>query len=211
MVKDLIIAGAGGCGREVLQWVKDINKIEHRWNILGFINDFTDALDPFECDYPIIGTIEGWQPKEGQEFVCAIGDPEGKAFVAEKLKGRGARFASVIHPTAHIADFTEAGEGLIMYPKSCVSVNVKIGNFVMLLSSNVGHDVEIGDYCTISSFCDLTGGVKLEEKVFLGSHVTVVPHKRIGEGANVAAGSVVVTNVKSGDHVMGNPAKRMDF
>lgn len=98
-----------------------------------------------------------------------------------------------------------------MYPKSCVSVNVKIGNFVMLLSSNVGHDVEIGDYCTISSFCDLTGGVKLEEKVFLGSHVTVVPHKRIGEGANVAAGSVVVTNVKSGDHVMGNPAKRMDF
>lgn len=210
-MKDLIIAGAGGCGREVLQFVKDINKVEHRWNILGFINDIPDALDGYKCDYSIIGTIQEWQPEENQEFVCAIADPAGKELVVRKLKERGAVFASVIHPRAIISDFTEVGEGLIMYPKASVSVNIKIGNFVTLLDSGIGHDAEIGDYCTISSCCDITGGVKLEEKVFLGSHVTVAPHKRIGTGAYVAAGSVVVTNIKPGYHVMGNPARRMDF
>ena len=38
-MKNLIIVAAGGCGREVLQWAKDINRIENRWNIKGFIDD----------------------------------------------------------------------------------------------------------------------------------------------------------------------------
>ena len=211
MPKDLIIAGAGGCGREVLQWVKDINKIEHRWNILGFINDIEDALDAYECDYSIIGKIEDWQPQDGQEFICAIGDPSGKELVIKRLKERGAVLTSVIHPTAYISEFTEMGEGLIMYPGSGINVNTKVGNFVTILSGGLGHDVEIGDYCTISSYCDIAGGAKLGKKVFLGSHVTVVPHKTIGDEVFAAAGSVIISNIKSGYHVMGNPAKRMEF
>lgn len=211
MVKDLIIAGAGACGREVLQWVKDINKVEHRWNILGFINDIPNALENCECDYSIIGTIEEWQPKGDQVFVCAIADPFGKELVTRKLKNRGAVFTSIIHPTAYVPEYIEIGEGLIMYPHSGITVNTKIGNFVTILASMIGHDVEVGDYCTISSFCGVGGGVKLEKKVFLGSHVAVIPHKKIGEGACVATGSVVMTNIHPGYHVMGNPAQKMDF
>lgn len=36
-MKNLIIIGAGGCGRELLQWAKDINEIDKRWNIKGFL------------------------------------------------------------------------------------------------------------------------------------------------------------------------------
>lgn len=33
-MKDLYIVGAGGCGREVLQIIKDIHRIQgQRWNI----------------------------------------------------------------------------------------------------------------------------------------------------------------------------------
>lgn len=210
-MKDLIIVGAGGFGREVLQWIKDINKIENRWNILGFIDDNTEALNGQACDYSVINTIKDCMPKKNQEYVCAIAKPSVKENVTKKLKERGAVFTSVLHPTSFISDYADVGEGLVMYPNSGINVNTKIGNFVTILSSGVGHDAEIGDYCTISSYCDITGGAILEERVFLGSHVTVVPGRKIGAGAYVAAGSVVMTNIHSGSHVMGNPAKRMDF
>lgn len=43
-MKNLIIIGAGGCGRELLQWVKDINKVKKLWNIKGFLDDDLNAL-----------------------------------------------------------------------------------------------------------------------------------------------------------------------
>lgn len=212
MQKDLIIAGAGSMGREVLQWIKDINKIEKRWNILGFINDDRTALDNYACSHSIIGTIKEWQPEKGQEYVCAIADPFGKKKVTDMLKKRGAVFASVIHPAALIAEYVEVGEGLIMYPFSGITPNVKIGDFVSILGfTGVGHDVEIGDYCTISGYCELAGRVKLGKKVFLGGRTTVIPGRKIGAEAYVAAGSVVMTNIRAGYRVMGYPAKKMNF
>ena len=61
-MKNLIIVGAGGFGREVLQCVKDINKVFQRWNIKGFIDDDPSALAKVECDYHIIGIKVGNQP-----------------------------------------------------------------------------------------------------------------------------------------------------
>ena len=54
---DIIIVGAGGCGREVANWIEDINKIEKKWNILGFLDDNLNAFKDFPNRYPIIGTI----------------------------------------------------------------------------------------------------------------------------------------------------------
>ncbi len=55
---DLIIVGASGFGREVLQIVKDISKEKQTWNVLGFLDDYPDALNGYECDYAVIGSIE---------------------------------------------------------------------------------------------------------------------------------------------------------
>lgn len=44
-VKDLIIVGAGGHGREVLEWILDINEVKPTWNVLGFIDDDEKKLD----------------------------------------------------------------------------------------------------------------------------------------------------------------------
>lgn len=207
-MKDLIIVGAGGLGREVLEWIKDINAIEQNWRILGFIDRY-GVLDGIECDYEVIGVIEEWEPQENQVFVMAIGDPDKKEKLVTLLKSKGAKFTSVIHPTAIISEFSKVGEGLIVYPYSGISPNVRVGSFVTLNAhSGIGHDAQIGDYCTISSFCDIMGGVDLGHKVFLGSHVSVIPEKKIGEGAFVATGSVVMSNIKAGARVMGYPAAK---
>lgn len=210
-MKEIIIVGAGGFGRELLQWIKDINRVEHIWNIKGFIDDNPNSLDGSNCDYPVIGSTNDYKPDNNEVFACAIANPKIKEKVVSSLKSKGAKFVSVIHPTAIIGDNIEIGEGLVAYPNSSITTNVKLGSFITLLSSGIGHDAEVDDFSTISSFCDITGGVKLGKRVFLGSHVTIIPGRKIGNDAYIAAGSVVFTNVKENTKMMGNPAKKMVF
>lgn len=210
-MKDMIIVGAGGFGRELLQWIKDINRIQEKWVIKGFIDDNPNALDTFECGYTVIGSIQEWQPKKNEVFACAIAHPMSKEIITTLMKSRGASFEWIVHPSACIGEYNKIGEGIVIYPHVKITVNTEIGDFVTLLSSGVGHDVNIGNYTTISSYCDITGGVQVGNRVFIGSHVTIVPGKKIEDDAYIGAGSVVISNVKSGAKVMGNPAKRILF
>lgn len=208
-MKELIIVGAGGFGRELLQWVKDINAQKPTWKIKGFLDDNPDALKGIACDYEVMGSIVDWNPSPQEEFACAIAAPDIKEKVVMRLKGKGAQFATIIHPTARIAEFVELGEGFVAYPGAGVHPNATVGAFVTLLTmSTIGHDAEVGDFCTTSSYCDITGGVRLEDHVFLGSSVAIVPGRKIGRHASIAAGSVVITNVREGTKVMGNPAQK---
>ncbi len=210
-MKDLLIVGAGGFGRELLQWVKDINQVEPKWQIKGFLDDDLNALDGKKCDYGIVGKIQDWQPSENEEFALAIAAPKTKEAVVNLLKARGAVFAEIIHPEARICDFAEWGEGLVMYPGAFLSPNCQVGNFVTLLSSAVPHDAVVGDFATISSNCGLTRAVRIGKRAFLAEHVCVLPGHSVGEDAYVGMGSVVVRNVSAGKKVFGNPAKVIDF
>lgn len=207
-MKKIIIAGAGGFGREILQLIKDINHHAESWHIAGFINDIPNALDGYECSHGIIGTINDCRPSADEVYVCAIGDPVGRMQVVEKLRTKGAQFTSLIHPTAIIGSYSSIGEGLIMYSFSKISVNCEIGDFVSIASASlVGHDVTLGDYCAISPSCTLTGNVKIGDRVFLGSNSTVIPRIVVGNDVYVGAGSVVISPLKNGLKVMGNPAR----
>ena len=99
MMKNLIIIGAGGCGREVLQWAKDINEKEKRWNIKGFIDDDINALDGKICSVEVLSEIDGYEISAEDEFVCCIGNSAVREKIVEKMKADGARFTSIVHPT----------------------------------------------------------------------------------------------------------------
>ena len=57
----------------------------------------------------------------------------------------------------------------------------------------------------------MNGHVNVGSMVYMGCGVLVAPSKIIGDGATVGIGSVVISNVKAGTKVFGNPAKRMKF
>jgi len=208
-MKKIIIIGAGGYGRELLQWIKDINAVRPTWEIAGFLDDNLEALKGVECDYPVIGRLSEWTPKEDELFALALGEPGTKQAVANKMKAKGARFASVIHPTATITPFSHYGEGFIMFPYAKLSVNSSVGDFVSLLSSGVGHDVKIGDYTTISGACNVLRNVTIGKRVFLAAGVSIAQDIAIGDDANIGLGSVVIKNVSAGAHMFGNPARMM--
>ncbi|MCL2338022.1 MAG: sugar O-acyltransferase, partial [Firmicutes bacterium] len=99
-MRKIIIIGAGGYGRELLQWIKDVNKVSPTWTIAGFIDDNLHALNGINCDYAVIGSISDWQPQADEVFALAIGNPQTKEKIVALMKARGAVFTNVIHPTA---------------------------------------------------------------------------------------------------------------
>ena len=203
-MKNLVIIGAGGCGREVLQWAKDINRVEKRWNIKGFIDDDLEALNGKNCSVPILSMIDEYKIDAEDEFICCIGNSNIRKRVVEKLRTKGAVFTRLVHPNAVIADTCTLGNGSIIYPYALISDNAVIGEGCIInMYSSVAHDSILGEYCTISAHCDVTG------MCVLGDHV--VPASRIGDDVYVCAGSTVMTRIRAGMKVLGNPAKIVRF
>lgn len=210
-MKKILIVGAGGFGRELLQWIKDINAEKSTWEIGGFLDDNLQALDGVEIDYPVVGTISDWQPKDDEVFALAMGKPQLKRMVVEKLKSRGAHFAAVIHPTALVSPFAHYGEGLVMFPYSKLSCNSTVGDFVSILTTPIGHDNEIGDYTMISGGCNIVRNVKIGKDVFVAAGVCIAQDVVVKDGAYIGLGSVVLKDVKAGTKVFGNPARIIPF
>ena len=210
-MKKILIVGAGGFGRELLQWIKDINAEKPTWEIGGFLDDNLQALDGVEIDYPVVGTISDWQPKDDEVFALAMGKPQLKRMVVEKLKSRGAHFAAVIHPTALVSPFAHYGEGLVMFPYSKLSCNSTVGDFVSILTTPIGHDNEIGDYTMISGGCNIVRNVKIGKDVFVAAGVCIAQDVVVKDGAYIGLGSVVLKDVKAGTKVFGNPARIIQF
>lgn len=211
-MKSLLIIGAGGCGREVLQWAKDINKISATWHIKGFLDDNPDALKGLRCDVEVVGNTDSYLPQPDDQFVCCIGNSNVRKTVIEKMEEKGAEFVNVVHPTAIVAESAVLGKATILYPYSIISDNAELGDGCIInMHSTIAHDSVLGEYCTISAHCDVTGMCKLGSRVFMGSGSRTVPSAKVGNDVFICAGSTVMSRVKDGMKVIGVPAKKAVF
>lgn len=207
-MQDLIIVGASGFGREVLGLVETINEIKPTWNVLGFIDDNLQALDGFDLDYIILGKISEWQPKDNEQYVLAIAAPKVKEKIVPILKERGAKFTTLLAPTASIGARTTLGEGVVMFGDVGISVDVSIGNFVFFNSlDGIGHDTVIGDYCTFGPKVCISGATKMGKCVNVGALASTYPGIVIEDYSTIGMNSCAIRKVKTGTTVIGVPAK----
>lgn len=205
-MKDLIIVGAGGFGREAYYLAKTINK----WNIKGFIDDNVNALNGVKCECKIIGTIKDWNVSNNEEYVIGISSPKVKEYVVNCLKDKGAKFITLIHPRAIVYESATIGEGCVIGGMSNIGDNAKVGSFVNVAGSIIGQDSFIDDFSTTTAFVNIADA-KIGKRVFIGSHSVILNGKKVGDDAFICAGSIVISNVKPGTKVFGNPAKRIDL
>jgi len=203
----ILIVGAGGFGREVLQWARDAWP-EHASRIAGFLSADRSMLDFHDGSLDIIADPDRYEPAVGDGLLLAIGIPEVRRRVAESLKSRGAEFLTLIHPTAVVATTASIGNGSIICPYVIVSDAARVGACVLLnYHSSLGHDASAGDYAVLSPYAAIGGNAHIEADVFMGLHATVGPGKRIGVRSKVSANSCALVDAPSDSIIYGVPGR----
>ena len=199
MTGRLVFYGAGGMGREMVQAAR----LDARRK--AFLAD--TPVDP----YPGVEAIAMSDLAAGDEICVSVGDPGLRRRLAERCAG--ARFATVIAPTALVDPTALLGEGASICDFVMINSLARIGrHFQANYYSHVSHDCVIGDYVTFSPRTSCLGTVHIGDGVFVGAGAVIRNGAAgrplvIGEGAVIGMGSVVVADVPAGAKVIGNPAR----
>lgn len=207
-MKNLVIIGAGGVGRETALIVQQINQLDDTWNLVGFVDDNLDNFGKVINGYSVIGGIDTLELLDEDYYVViAIANYKVKKSIVERLKGKF-RFATIVHPKVWIHDFMTLGEGSIIYEGAILTSNIEIGNHVIVCPKcGVGHDSKVKDYVSLLWNVNVSGNDLIEEGVLMGTGSTVIQGKTIGKGATIGAGAVVVDDIEPFSTVVGVPAK----
>jgi UDP-3-O-[3-hydroxymyristoyl] glucosamine N-acyltransferase len=99
----------------------------------------------------------------------------------------------VIHVGTNIARSVNFNESTVLED------NVHIG-----ARSNVGHDCKIGRNTDISANVQIMGRAEIGADVWLGANVGISNMVKVGNGAIVRIGSVVIEDVAEAEDVSGN-------
>jgi sugar O-acyltransferase (sialic acid O-acetyltransferase NeuD family) len=211
-MKNLIIIGARGYGREVHDLAKQCSGYNTEYVLKGFLDDKSDALAGFE-NYPkIISSVENYEIQENDVFVCALGSVKWKKHYVELVLAKGGKFINLIHPSVILNTNAILGNGLIVFMNSNISNDCVIDDFVTIQGFvGLGHDTKLGKWSHLNAYCFTGGFVVLEEEVCLNTRATILPNVVVRKGATVGAASLVIRNVKEGTTVFGVPAKKLEF
>lgn len=213
-MKHLLIIGARGWGREV--YAAAIGTKAYRdgeYDVKGFLDSKADAFEGLKGNYPpIICAPEDYEIQPDDVFFVAMGEPKWRRYYAEMMQAKGAQFISIVDDGANINPNSTIEEGCFIPRWSVVSDNAHLRKHVMIHSYvTVSHDVIVNDYSSIESYCFLGGGAAVGEDSVIHVRSNILPHKRVGNNVVVGTNSVVIRNVPDGQHVLGNPAKKIEF
>lgn len=213
-MEKIAIFGAGGFGREVKFLIDQINEKNNSWTFVGFFDDGIEE-GTFVNGFKVLGGLKDLNNyKETISVVFAVGNPIIKRKIIQKIDNNLINFPNLIHPNVQIGsdEFVEIGEGCIIAAGTVITVNIKIGNHVILnLLSTVGHDTVINDYASFMPGVNISGEVIIEEGVYVGTGAKIINQVKIGKDTIIGAGAVVSKDIPEKCTAVGVPAKPIKF
>jgi sugar O-acyltransferase (sialic acid O-acetyltransferase NeuD family) len=208
-MQDIVIVGVGGLGREIAEWVEDINEVKPTFRVLGFLDDDATKHGSVRHGLEVLGGID-WLTGRTRTVasVIGVGNPAPKRRVVERLRAHSAGFPSILHPNAVIGRHVVLGEGCVVCPGVIITTDIQIGRFVTFnFGLTVGHDATIDDYVTLAPGVNISGYVKVREGADLGANVSTVPSVEIGAWSIVGASAAVAHSLPANCTAVGVPAR----
>ena len=206
----VIIIGVNPFGLEVAH-VFEKNDIV----IYGFLDDDPKKKDTSIGEIPVLGPAddESYFKLIGKNcgvFVALENPTERKKMIELILEEREVKPVNAIHPTANIADVKSLAYGVFIGSGAQILPETKLGDHVIIGSGAIIETgAQIADYASIGAGSVIGKEAIIENNVYVGIHSTIVGCVKVGKGATVGAGSVVIENVAGSKRVFGNPAKTL--
>lgn len=211
-MKDLVIYGGGGFGREIACLINRINSIKPEWNLLGFIDDGLPVGRENKYGKVLgnLDTLNNWSFP--LSVVISIGKPQTVKMLIEKIKNPNIDFPNLIAPDVIMMDSNNLiiGKGNVICTGCLISCNTKIGDFNCLNDFvSIGHDTVIGNYNAFMTATRVSGIVTIGDCNFFGVNSCMVQGVKIGNNTTVAAGSAIIRRTKDGYTYIGVPASAL--
>ena len=210
MTQDVAIIGAGAFAREVLDVFDAATADGGALAVCGFVVDAEYGTPGTDINgRPILGGFD-WLEEHAStvRFICGVGAPQHRIKLVRRSMAAGARFVSIVHPSAILTRWVEIGEGVVITAGCILTNRIRLGNHVQLnLLTTVGHDARLGDFATTAPGVNLSGNVTLGEGAYIGTGANVIEKTSIGAWSIVGAGSTVIRDVPANSTSVGTPAK----
>ena len=192
IVKKIAIVGSGGLGREILGIIQSINKLNKKWNFIGFFDD--DKSKKTVHNYPIIGDIAELNSIEEElHIIIGIGNPKVKEILFKKITKSNVVFPILIHPSVimYSEDNIFLGKGIVIGANCVLTVNISLADFVYLNTAcTISHDTRISEFSTIMPTVSISGGAELGRRVYIGNGTKIDFPITIKDDTVVKAGTI---------------------
>ncbi len=207
-MKNIIIYGAGGFGRETSLLLHQINLRSVQWNVLGYCDDGKTTGEKVD-QFSVLGGMDYLnETKEELHVAIAIADTETREKIKSQLTNPRLQFPSLIHPSVFVNTDCSVGEGSIICAGVFMTVNVHIEPFAIVnLKCTLGHDCVLESFSSLMPSVNVSGNVKIGKGVYVGAGAILLQGSSIGDNSVVGAGAVVNKSFDNGKRIMGVPAR----
>lgn len=205
----LCLIGAGGFGRQVLAILESPRNGDPAFSKVVFAGDSAEvgsAIGPWTV-------VASDSVGGGDFFVVTVSSAEIRRRLVGQAMANGATPHSLVAESARISSLATVGEGAVLCDFAVVEPYARIGrHFHGNVGAFVAHDCVVGDFVTFGPYAVCNGNVHIGNDAYVGAGAMIrqgIPHQplRIGAGATIGMGSVVISDVPAGAVVVGNPAR----